>query len=188
MRKNITLNLLKTLKPKSSPYFIRATALKGFGIKVYPSGVIKFIAETKYQGVNHRKTLGAFPILSVQEAEKEAISFLNQVQTGQLEEAKRQKYTLRKLFETYTSKVSLKLNTRKNYKQVIFFYLNDWLDKPVVSITKSMIERRFFKIKDKGIGEGKPTYSQATKTMRILSALMNYAVADELIEYNPVNV
>jgi len=32
-----------------------------------------------------------------------------------------------------------------------------------------------------GIGGEVPTYSQATKTMRILSALMNYAMADELI-------
>jgi integrase len=35
---------------------------------------------------------------------------------------------------------------------------------------------------------GIPTYSQATKTMRILSALMNYALADEIIESNPVQV
>jgi len=35
---------------------------------------------------------------------------------------------------------------------------------------------------DKGINGGKPTYSQATKTMRIFSALMNYAMADEIVE------
>jgi hypothetical protein len=35
-----------------------------------------------------------------------------------------------------------------------------------------MVEKRFYQIRDKGINGGKPTYSQATKTMRILSALM----------------
>ncbi|MGD9576776.1 MAG: tyrosine-type recombinase/integrase, partial [Syntrophorhabdus sp.] len=47
---------------------------------------------------------------------------------------------------------------------------------------------RFYKIRDKGINGGKATYSQATKTMRILSAIMNYAMADETIESNPVQV
>ena len=58
----------------------------------------------------------------------------------------------------------------------------------MASITKQMVESRFYKIRDKGICGGIPTYSQATKTMRILSALMNYAMADELIDSNPVQV
>lgn len=40
----------------------------------------------------------------------------------------------------------------------------------------------FYQIRDKGINGGIPTYSQATKVKRILSALMNYARADEMIE------
>ncbi|WP_419174248.1 tyrosine-type recombinase/integrase [Desulfosediminicola sp.] len=188
MRRNITLNLLKKLEPKSKAFFIRSTTLRGFGIKVNPSGSIKFIAETKRQGVNYRKTLGSFPALSVPEAEKEAIHFLNQVHTGQLQALTKQQYTLAKLFKTYTSKVQLKPSTLKNHTHVVSFYLKDWLDKPVVAITKDMVEKRFYQIRDKGVHGGKPTYSQATKTMRILSALMNYAKADELIDNNPVDV
>ena len=188
MRRNITLNVLKRLEPAETPYFIRATTLRGFGIKVNTSGVIKFFAETKYQGTNYRKTLGTFPALSIPEAEKEAVKFLNLVQTGQLQESIRQQYSLRKLFTTYTSKVTLKPSTLKNHTQVIQFYLKDWLDTPVASITREMVEKRFCQIRDKGVHGGKPTYSQATKVMRILSALMNYACADQLIENNPVNV
>jgi integrase len=188
MGRNITLNLLKKLQPESKAYFIRSTTLRGFGVKINPSGSIKFIAETKHQGTNYRKTLGSFPALSVADAEKEAIQYLNLVQTGQLKDSHRQQYSLGKLFKTYTSKVTLKPSTLKNHTQVINFYLQDWLDKPVVSITKEMVEKRFYQIRDKGVHGGKPTYSQATKTMRILSALMNYAIADELIEDNPVSV
>jgi len=188
MRRNLTLNVLKRLQPSDSAYFIRSTTLRGFGVKVNTSGVIKFIAETKHQGTNYRKTLGTFPALSISEAEKEAIQYLHLVQTGQLQETIRQQYTLRKLFTTYTSKVTLKPSTLKNHTQVIMFYLQDWLDKPVASITREMVEKLFYLIRDKGVHGGKPTYSQATKTMRILSALMNYACADGLIENNPVNV
>jgi hypothetical protein len=42
-----------------------------------------------------------------------------------------------------------------------------------------MIKMRFHKIKDKGISGGKPTSSQAISTMRYLSALINYAIADK---------
>ncbi len=96
--------------------------------------------------------------------------------------------SLEDLFNKYTTESRLKMNTIKNYRHVILFYLNDWLQKPVTSITKQMVEERFYKIRDKGMNGGKPTFSQATKTMRILSALMNYAMADELIESNPVQV
>lgn len=75
-----------------------------------------------------------------------------------------------------------------DYSEAVSFYLQDWLKKPVSSITKQMVEKRFYLIRDKGISGGKPTYSQATKTMRILSALMNYARADGIIDSNPVNV
>ena len=107
--------------------------------------------------------------------------------SGQLEKAV-ELITLGTLFEKYIKGDRLKPNTLRNYREVIFFYLSDWIPKPVSSISKQMVEQRFYKIRDKGIDGGKPTYSQATKTMRILSALMNYAMADEIVESNSVQV
>ncbi|MFW2366283.1 MAG: hypothetical protein ACN4GW_07685 [Desulforhopalus sp.] len=67
---------------------------------------------------------------------------------------------------------------------VIKFYLQDWPDNLLSPITKDMIVDRFCLIRDKGVYGGKSTYSKATKTMRILFTLMNYAMADDLIESN----
>ncbi len=184
---NITLRTLSTTRPKPVAFFIRDSKVKGFGIKVNPSGSMKYIAEVYHNGRSVRKTLGEHPILQLQDARCQAITFIQQVRTGQLDKVAKD-ISLRKLFNNYIMGDRLKPNTLKNYREVIFFYLSDWLEKPVASITKQMVERRFYRIRDKGINGGIPTYSQATKTMRILSALLNYAMADELIESNPVQV
>ena len=128
-------------------------------------------------------------MLGLKDARQEALSFIRGVQLGQPDEKpKENQVTLGRLFEDYIKGDRLKPNTKQNYKEVILFYLRDWLKKPVSLISKQMIEKRFYRIRDKGMFGGIPTYSSATKTMRILSALMNYALADELIESNPVNV
>ena len=66
--------------------------------------------------------------------------------------------------------------------------MSDWLDEPVQMITRRAVEQRFIKIKDEN-GKG-----QATKCMRILTAVLNHAKAfdvDEgvrLITENPCDV
>lgn len=179
----ITIKALQNATPRPTPYFIRDDKVKGFSAKVNPSGSIKLIAEVRHEGRTVRKTIGQYPHIVIGEARKQAIAFIQKVRTDQLERPIND-MSLEVLFEKYT----LKPNTLKNYREVIFFYLSDWLKKPVSSISKQMVEDKFYRIRDRGMNGGKPTYSQATKTMRILSALMNYAMADEIIESNPVGV
>ena len=169
--KTITDGYLMKIKTSDKPFFIRDSTLKGFGVKGNKSGTIKFIAETWHQGRSYRQTLGEFPLLNSKKARKEAISFFTTVKAGNYRKIGKSN-NLEGLFESYISGNRLKANTVRNYKEVIYFYLSDWLNKPVSSITKIMVEKRFYQIRDKGINGGKPTYSQATKTMRILSALM----------------
>ncbi len=185
----ITSKTLKSATPSSSVYFIRDSELKGFGIKVFPSGTIKYIVEIWNNGKSQRKSLGSYPVIGLKDARKRALSFMRKIQLGLLDEKPEvRELTLEELFKDYIKGDRLKPSTKKNHEQVIRFYLKNWLNKPVSSISKSMVEKKFYQIRDKGIDGGIPTYSQATKTMRILSALMNYAMADDLIQINPVNV
>ncbi len=186
----ITINqrTINNRKSSTKPYFLRDSSLKGFGIKVYPSGRVTFVAEIWHNGRSHRKTLGEYPVIKPQEAKIQALEFISEVRLGYLQDKAAKNLSLESLFIKYVSGGRLKQRTVTDYSEAVSYYLSDWLQKPVASITKQMVESRFYKIRDKGIGGGKPTYSQATKTMRILSALMNYAMADELIESNPVQV
>ncbi|MFT5699787.1 MAG: integrase [Desulforhopalus sp.] len=183
----ITAKVLQSAKPKSTPYFIRDDKVKGFAAKVNPSGSIKLIAEVRHEGRTNRKTIGQYPHIVIGDARTQSINFIQQVRTGNLKKPTAD-LTLETLFTDYVKGDRLKASTLKCYREVIFFYLSDWLSKPVASITKQMVENRFYRIRDKGMSGGIPTYSQATKTMRILSALLNYAMADEIIESNPVQV
>ncbi len=178
---------ISNLQAQAKPYFVRDSTLRGFGVKVNTSGKITYVVELWSNGKSIRKTLGTFPYLQLQQARQEALSCIAGIKSGVLENQKG-KLTLQLLFEQYVSGDRLKQRTIADYKEAVFFYLHDWLKNPVASITKQMVEERFYKIRDKGINGGKPTYSQATKTMRILSALMNYAMADEIIQGNPVQV
>ena len=99
----ITSKTLKSATPSSSVYFIRDSELKGFALRVFSSGTIKYIAEVWYNGKSHRKTLGSFPVLSLKDAKEGALSFIRSAQLGELEvQSEVQQITLRLLFENYT--------------------------------------------------------------------------------------
>lgn len=121
---NITQRTLSTTRPKSVAFFIRDSKVKGFAIKVNPSGSMKYIAEVYHNGRSVRKTLGVHPIVELQDARNQALRFIQQVRAGQLEKVAKI-VSLETLFESYIKGDRLKPNTLKNYKEVILFYLSD---------------------------------------------------------------
>lgn len=184
---SITTRKLQSLRPESKPYFMRDSRVQGFAVKVNPSGTIRFIAEVWHEGRSVRKTLGTYPMVSVTEARQDAILFISKVRQGKLKWEKKQP-TLRDSYEKHINNNRLKPNTIKNYRHVVLFYLSDWLDKPVNWITKEKVEERFYLIRDKGIGNGKPTLSQAVSSMRYLSSILNNAMVDGQIDSNPIDI
>ena len=66
----ITSKTIKSAHQKShqlsSSYFVRDSELKGYALRVFPSGTIKYIVEVWYNGRSHRKTLGSYPVLSLE--------------------------------------------------------------------------------------------------------------------------
>jgi hypothetical protein len=150
----LTNRVLDKLVPDAKPYFLRDDSLKGFGVKVNPSGAIKFVAEVWYGGKSTRKTLGEYPVTTVQNAKSAALKYLSQAKTGQLEEVTRKEVLLETLFESYVKHGRLKPKTVKDYREAFSFYLHDWHKKRVDSIDKPMVEQRFYKIRDKGINGG----------------------------------
>ncbi len=134
----ITSKTVKTAQSSSSAYFIRDSDLKGFALRVFPTGTIKYIAEVWHNGKSKRKTLGSHPVLTPQDARKLAVSFIRDVQSGHHEKKQKSQVTLENLFNDYIQRNRLKPSTLKNYREVIFFYLKDWLlirsDPPVPAI------------------------------------------------------
>jgi len=98
----ISSRVLNNLSPQSKPYLIKDSNVKGFAVKVNPSGSIKIIAEVKYQGRSKRKKIGEYPLISPSDARTEAMVFLSKVKLGQAVMISKQK-TLQNVWENRMS-------------------------------------------------------------------------------------
>lgn len=94
--------------------------------------------------------------------------------------------TLKEVFTAYLESHDLKPGTVIDYRNASNQSFSDWLDKPILSITKDMVERRHR-------SRGQRSKARANNAMRVLRALFNYAAAkyedadgNSLIKENPV--
>lgn len=127
------------------------------------------------------------------EARNHARSILAEVSFGKNphdeEKARKAKLiTLSESLDDYIkTRVNLKESTIQDYRRTFKYYLGDWLNKPLIEISKDMVEAKFRKI-------GEDTPSQANKTMRNFRAIVNYAMVkyedsngDSIFKTNPVS-
>jgi integrase len=179
--------------PEGEPAFHRDDEIRGFGVKVFPSGVKSFFLEKRVAGKVKRITIGRYgEELTAEKARKEAQKLVGQIATGgdpvaEKQEAKLKAVTLRQVFTDYlNARSSLKPTTVKDYRYVMDHDFVDWLDKPILAITKDKVAKRH-----KLLGE--KSEARANIAMRVLRALFNFAMGQyedtqgrSLIFENPV--
>lgn len=155
--------------------------LTGFMAVAYPSGRISFGVRGRVKGQDKLITIGKHPALSLSSAKELAREQLNQMHQGvdpKAAQEQRQQLdkalgvTLKDMMDSYLSARQLK--SEYDYRNCISKYLSDWLDNPIRSITRKAYEERYIRVRD--------TVSQAsaTKLHRYLSAILNWAKADEV--------
>lgn len=193
----LTDAVVRRLLPAAKDQFVRCEYTRGFGVKVSPAGRKSFFAEGRIKGAGTaRKSIGTYPVFSVEEARKLAIDLLRQMQSGinPGKEQKRKKAqddfkgtTLGQVFEEYVKVRDLSDKTVYDYGRVMQTVFEDWYSQPISDISRHGILKRHTETKDtRG-------HSMASKSFRILSAVCNYAKADEmngvrLLTDNPVDV
>lgn len=159
--------------PESGQALYRDAELKGFGIRV-GTGSKVYYAEGKVHGKTVRVTIGHHGVFTAEQARTEARNILGMIARGinpnDVEKARKARsITLSQVFEDYlTARRSLKPRTVYDYRRILSTYLADWQNKPLVELSKDMVERRH-----RELGEKSP--AQANLTMRFLRALFNYA-------------
>lgn len=194
---SITNNFLNSLKPSNTLQFFRDSKLQGFGIKIAPSGRISFIAEARVRGGRtRRKTLGQYPATPVSDAREKAMEFLRMAQAGidpvkadRAEKAKQEALSKNvwELFSSYVEAKPLAPKTLKDYHSTFRLVFMSWAKRPIRSITRAEVETLF---RETGKVRGMAT---ANKASRIMSAVFNFAMADEvggerLVTENPFDV
>ena len=73
---------VKAPMPRTSAYDIRDTTLKGFGVRVLPSGTKRFFIHMQHHGQHVWKIVGNANALTVEEARSRAASILTSIRHG----------------------------------------------------------------------------------------------------------
>jgi integrase len=141
-----------------------------------------------------RITLGRCNEIAVETARRQAQMLLGQIAEGRdpVSERKRTAASgamLSDVFDAYLAQRNLKPRTAVDYRRIVEVAFADWCRKPLASITRDGVSRRFTQLRDK---HG-PAW--ANLCMRLLRALFNFAAgkyADEAgrspFAANPVRV
>ncbi len=158
---------------KGKQVFYYDTELKGFGLRV-GNTVKTYIAETKINRKTVRVTLGKHGVLTAEMARKfakEKLAAMSQdINPNQVERENRVKsITLKEAYNDYMlARKSLKPTTKRDYKTCAEVYFKDWLNKPMLDITRDMVEQKHAALSES-------SEARANLAMRFLRALFNFS-------------
>jgi integrase len=175
--------------PDKGQIIFRDDRFPGFGLRVTP-GSKTYVVEARVQGVARRITLGKVGILTPATARKKARRMQAMMAAGKdpmLEKARKQiaGVTLQEVLERYLSVRNLRPNTIRAYRYMLPRCMADWLDLPVVAITREMIEQRHIELR-RTTKQGTSGEAQANTVMRIVGTLLNFAAANYELDGKPI--
>ncbi len=181
--------------PERGQSFLRDVDLKGFAVRLLPSGLRSYVVEKRIDGRIRRMTLGRHGELTPVQARKLAQAKLGQIAMGIDPVAERKKQllqatTLAACFDDFKkARKHLSAKTLYDYDRVLRVALPDWRRQPISRITPHMVVTRFQRIsEDRGA-------DYANLTFRCLRALLNFGLAQyddgtgfPILPNNPVTV
>jgi integrase len=202
-RAKFTKGYVDKVRPASKDDFHWDTDVKGFGLRITPTGKITFIVQGRVEGSGKeaRITIGAYGVFTVDQARDVAREHLRTMRMGtDPREAKKQdeamKVTLRQVADAYFDRPGqpLRDSTKAEMNRHIDKVFADWKDKPIASITVEACRKRHREMCEKGLN-GKPAPGQAQIALVTLRTLINFANrrfarpdGSPLLPVNPVKV
>jgi hypothetical protein len=183
--------------PVTGQRFYRDEDLSGFAIRVTPKSK-SYILEKRVAGSNRRITIGKCADMSLESAKIEACIMLGQIAKGNDPKTGKRintlhDVTLREVLQKFLDIKPIRRDTQRNYHYAINRHFNDWLDMPITSITKDMVEQRHQELTVSPNRLKTSGHGRANNALKKLSALINFAsdrygTEDEpLIKNNPVS-
>jgi integrase len=167
--------------PPTGQAFYRDDQLRPLAVRVTAGGTKSFVVEKllKRQASGAaprvmRKTLGRCNEMSVEVARGEALKLLGDIARGidpmaDERRARATAITLDRALQDYLQSRTLKPKSTEIYTEVVARAFADWRRRPLNSVTREGVARRFKKLRD----EHGPAW--ANLAMRLLRALFNYA-------------
>ena len=160
---------IEGLKPRKSPYDVRDSELKGFGVRVLPSGAKRFFVHTQHEGRRFWKTIDDIGSIGLEEARRRATELLASIRRDEppvLPEERLFEAVAEEVFERYRRNWkpgTLKVN-RKYLRSTI---LPCFRERNIADITRQDVQRWFASLR--------ATPVAADRSAPILSVIMRQA-------------
>jgi len=176
----ITQKLVQSTKPKESPFEIRDSSLKGFILRVQPSGSMSFICEYTR---GKRVTIGKANIITLTQAKNKARELLGRHASGEDIAAERKKPKTFADFvnEDYSLWALANMRTGKKRVYELKLYFGFLFDSRMDAIKPYQIEKWRLAERERG-----STFSTIRRNETTLKAALNKAVEWGFIAANPL--
>ena len=174
----LTQRRVDSLKPRDSAYDIRDQELKGFGVRVLPSGAKRYFFHSQHRGRRVWKIVGQVGSIGVDEARERARTMLASIRNSTDEQAAAPQDTAFKIvadevFRRYAR--NWKPSTLKVNRNYYSNHILPWFEeRPIAGITAHDVKRWFASLRN--------TPVSADRSAPILSVIMRQA---EVYGYRP---
>ena len=200
-RSKLTKGYVDRVRPGPKDEFHWDTEIKGFGVRVTPTGKLTFIVQGRIEAKEARLSIGPYGVFTVDQARDVAREHLRSMRMGvDPRDTKRQdeaaKVTLRQVADAYFARPGmLKESTRAEMDRHIEKVFEAWKDKPIASITPADCRKRYEEMATRGLRGNGPAPTQAAIALVTLRTLINWAMDEykqldgkPIIEHNPVSI
>jgi hypothetical protein len=158
--------------PDAGQVLYWCTDLRGFGLRVGARDKV-FVVQRRVNGFPKRVTIGRVGEISLHKARQDAGLLIGEMTSGTDPVARKRDHTAGgmtllqawELYQQAMKKLGRSQATLADYQSKIDCHMSDWLDRPLVEITRDVCNKRHTKI-----GEVNGTY-MANGTMRVLRAI-----------------
>lgn len=196
-------NIDRVRKNGEKTEFYWDTETKGFGLRVTAMGAASFIVQGLVRGTGKevRMTIGSYGAWTLDQARRSAEKYKHQFEDGiNPREAARadaaMRATLREVLTAYVTRPGkLEASTAAEYRRQVEQALGAWLDKPIASITRDMVQSRHRELVEGGLEGKRGAPASANSVMVVLRILINFANrqyrrldGSPLMMHNPVEV
>ena len=182
MKAKINNTLIKKLSPEDKEYEVHDTDLKGFTIRVFPSGTMRYICQYQRGG---KINIGTVGIMTPAQAREKAVEILNDFNKGIDPKAKRginKPTTLQDFIETEYKPWVLS-HHKRGHKTIasLTHCFSKLFSKPLIEITPSMLDQWRVKRLNDGVSS-----ATINRDIGVLKSLMTKASEWGFIKENPL--
>ncbi|GAB6052037.1 site-specific integrase [Magnetospira thiophila] len=179
---HLTKKFIDALPVKEKEYFVWDDQTKGFGVRVYPNGGKRYVAQAFRQGKTTRVQIGRQGALPFEEARKRAVRIIGDIDDGKNpndeKREERRSPNLQQLAERFLTEYvtsHCKPRTQVEYRHALNSYILPALGSlSVLKISRDDVSDLHHAMRD--------TPYQANRTLGVLSKMMNQA---EAWDYRP---